>query len=502
MSPKAPVPDNKNARQLLPFLLVAAAVTTVYTQYLAPRRLVVQHVDETHVTSTTRAEDILRSYRQGSDQHPQQSIENGAALASGGSRAGAGNHDINAASTSKVATLKGVPSRDHALRSVPTPRLTENVEGSSSMLQSLPTQAAGTMRPKCNDELKSYGSRLLSSRARIISGGVYDVSPRLLALEDVRIEGQSVHLHGTDSATVAAVRQVHRVLRGDLVLRGASVPSLDIVAHENPMVTADCDPRSRTLSVFFIKPWFWNNLFHIFSDAVMLLHRVRTSLGNATACHPLPALVVFGSPALGAARSSSTHAVSADNPLPWSKIFFGRYFFPGGVYSAREFFESKQLMCVRQLHWGYPVRILSANGVSVAERREALTEFRYSTTQICQALAHGASKHRRGAHHMRLAKFMPTTAESAGDFAAAKQQTAGLRPPLVVFVERTEGKRDHWSERHRKAREAQGELERGSNRWYNAQGLEELATAFAEEGEWCVDGRGVKCMLPNVMFYC
>jgi len=264
----------------------------------------------------------------------------------------------------------------------------------------------GSSRSDCGAReakfLQWWDCRNTSSTVRIRHGGSYDVNSwPVLDMEKVIVSAGTVHVFGADEESRSAVEDTGFFLRGES-LRAARAPDLKIQLHDGPFPAGSCDPcEAGERSLFFVKPWFWHNLYHLMNDASMVLHHVRTtppelekqSSASHSSCSgvdmsstpSLPRLLFFGR----TAKSSK-----------WGNTLFGHENFPGGSGSADEFLNVAagkkgkkgeaspdtpfgKSHCVRKLHWGAPLRVMSGSAVSVSERRYALTNLRDHVEKAC-----------------------------------------------------------------------------------------------------------------------
>ena len=337
------------------------------------------------------------------------------------------------------------------------------------------------------------------SRARIREGGSYDNQPDgpVVDFEDVVVAGGKVHVYGIDSKSASVLNLLTgRKLTGK-ALRVEKAPDMPVEVHEGPMPRGYCDPTAMGHhALYFVKPWYWANLYHLFNDLTMVNYHVK-STPLSTGVRRSPRLVTLGHipsdllPAKQRSNSSDSHndddEVRGVPFLPWASIIL-RAMFPGGFSPGYELFKRRAPSCVGSLHWGSPLRVMSANGVALDERRGALLAFHSlvfqhaclrimptdrpreiprqnnpsvspisSTESWFRAMKHTGSPQQRRALLARSRKIKPD-----------RPSDVSGRPPRVVFVIRE--------------KPPPGGPKKLTNRWYNAKGLAVLQTAFEQTG--------------------
>jgi len=279
------------------------------------------------------------------------------------------------------------------------------------------------------------------SQVRVRDGVSYEGGG--LDFEGVAVFEGAVHIYGADDESISAV-QASGLRLSPESLRARHFRDILIRVHEGPMPARFCDQRAHgNASLFFIKPWFWQNLYHLFNDAAMLIHHVAATPNRRPGSHKL---MIFGEHTLGAGPGSYY--------LPWALLLFGQ---TGGVFdglgSAHALFTSKRPQCVGALHWGQPQRVLSADRIDPRERALALANLKKVVEHACPDAQ------------------LPGRSNSLSDFFQLKglrSRVAREGAPRAVFVVRPPpiGK----------------EQKNAGNRFYHNRGLRELSEAFANRG--------------------
>lgn len=213
----------------------------------------------------------------------------------------------------------------------------------------------------------------IRSLVRIRSGGLYDkLDPPVVDMFNVVVSGSTVHVYDADDQSKKAIKAVNGKL-GGLSLRAHHVQGFYIVEHETPLQ----DPCVAE-ALFFVKPWFWGNLYHLVNDAAMIAYHVSTAPGHPGGLQLAPRLLVVDE------RSSKK---SQEKHLSWARILFGFSIFPAGISKKNSGLEMLQARktCVGGLHWGQPLRVASSNEVSAAERARAMDRLWGIVQRECEA---------------------------------------------------------------------------------------------------------------------
>eukprot|EP00614_Pseudopedinella_elastica_P000167 CAMPEP_0172601920 /NCGR_PEP_ID=MMETSP1068-20121228/22090_1 /TAXON_ID=35684 /ORGANISM="Pseudopedinella elastica, Strain CCMP716" /LENGTH=356 /DNA_ID=CAMNT_0013403101 /DNA_START=153 /DNA_END=1220 /DNA_ORIENTATION=+ len=228
------------------------------------------------------------------------------------------------------------------------------------------------------------------SLVRTRSGACYDnedggLGP-VLDMWKVAVANKSVHVFAADRGSLEAVKSSAHRLTAE-ALRTSEIEPVDIIVHKEPMPHGFCDPTiAGNAALYFLKPSFWFNTYKLFDDAAMLLYHIAKTpdLNSVHERAFKPKLLIFGDPTLGESGEVFTLGqFRAKNN--WARLLFGPASLPGGRSSAEGFLgAAERPLCVGSLHWGQPVRPLSAQHVPQAQRRAAISRLKLSLQRACQ----------------------------------------------------------------------------------------------------------------------
>jgi len=323
----------------------------------------------------------------------------------------------------------------------------------------------------------------IQSFARMRQGEAYELHTSSAAVDmfNVVLEGRTVHLYAPDPKSIQVVDTLKRSLFGNMLRGGTGIPPLKVELHRHAMPAGECDPEPAGGSaLYFISPWYWNNLYHLINDATMMAFHVAKTPNPSfdTIVSRKSRLMLFAHP-YGAVLSESPEGniermrqqedeVSPTWALPWARILFGQKLFPGGHADANLLFNDTRKRCVASFHYGHPARVLSSNGqdgVPISERREALDLLNSHVNDFCRSQMEG--------HTSDIGNYLRDDDR-----------------PKAIFVKRSRDEDDPFQLYYSQELSSAPVLDKGRNRWYNQKGLTMLKTAFEEQGvlfETCCD---------------
>mmetsp|Transcript_1588 Transcript_1588/g.2004 ORF Transcript_1588/g.2004 Transcript_1588/m.2004 type:complete len:570 (+) Transcript_1588:84-1793(+) len=235
----------------------------------------------------------------------------------------------------------------------------------------------------------------------------------------------SIHIFNPDEISRSAITKANYAIYGDSLRVRDGVPKkLSIIIHDEPITSNEfyslnCDTEFGQTSLFFMKPWFHENMYHLVNDAAMLLFHHHTtpqtpstsssSSLSSTLSHSVDVQDAFTTSSLSWRYPSklfkfTTQHAKHHPTLPWAnEVFFHSSIFPAGVNNyATSVIIPKQPLCIGAFHWGSPLRVLSAVRVSKAERQEAVKLMNSQLRASCPAIQSHVVKRIKGSQELRV----------------------------------------------------------------------------------------------------